>query len=163
MQGKALAPFHGVPLPLKDLTEATGQPTTHGSLVAQDPSRFGIAETWELDGDRLGLGIFFSPDRPWKTDEERSDVDARLDALARGWLLRSYPWAGAVSTAHTILYYDRFGPGIFKDLARGASGARGPAWMWSMTRWGPHCRAASPPLAPVAGWCSMAWPAGSSP
>jgi radical SAM superfamily enzyme YgiQ (UPF0313 family) len=91
---------------------------THGSLVAQEPSRFGIAETWELEGDHLGLGIFFSPERSWKSDEERADVEARLDALSRAWALRSYPWAGAVSTAHTLLYYDRFGPQVFKDLAR---------------------------------------------
>ena len=91
---------------------------SHGSLVAQEPSRFGIAETWELEGDQLGLGIFFAPERPWKTAWERADVEARLDTLSRAWALRSYPWAGAVSTAHTILYYDRFGPGVFKDLAR---------------------------------------------
>ena len=32
-------------------------------------------------------------------------------------MLRRYPWAGAVSTAHTLLYYERFGPGVFKELA----------------------------------------------
>ncbi|CAN5693552.1 hypothetical protein BH11MYX4_BH11MYX4_52450 [soil metagenome] len=90
---------------------------THGSLVAQDPSRFGIRETWELEGDQLGLGIFFAPVAPWKTDDERADVDDQLGELAAGWALRTYPWAGAVSTAHTILYYDRFGPGVFRDLA----------------------------------------------
>jgi anaerobic magnesium-protoporphyrin IX monomethyl ester cyclase len=90
---------------------------THGSLVAQEPSKFGIEETWELEGDHLGLGIFFAPERPWKSDEERADVDAHLSDLSSGWALRTYPWAGAVSTAHTILYYDRFGPSVFKDLA----------------------------------------------
>ncbi len=90
---------------------------THGSLVAQEPSRFGIRETWELDGDELGLGIFFAPEAPWKTDDERADIDDRLAELSAGWRLRSYPWAGAVSTAHTILYYERFGPGVFRDLA----------------------------------------------
>ena len=90
---------------------------THGSLVAQDPSRFGIRETWELEGDHLGLGIFFEPMTPWKTDDERADVDEQLQELSSGWALRSYPWAGAVSTAHTILYYDRFGTSVFRDLA----------------------------------------------
>jgi radical SAM superfamily enzyme YgiQ (UPF0313 family) len=90
---------------------------THGSLVAQDPSRFGIEETWELEGDHLGLGIFFAPKKPWKTPEERADVDEKLAALSEGWSLRTYPWAGAVSTAHTVLYYERFGPTVFKDLA----------------------------------------------
>jgi hypothetical protein len=90
---------------------------THGSLVAQRPADFGVAETWELEGDHFGLGLFFAPERPWKTDDERADVDARLSDLSRGWTLRTYPWAGAVSTAHTILYYERFGPSVFRDLA----------------------------------------------
>lgn len=91
---------------------------THGSLIAQAPERFGIDETWELEGDELGLGIFFSPVAPWKSDDERADVDRRLGALSSGWALRPYPWAGAVSTAHTVLHYDRFGPGVFRDSAR---------------------------------------------
>jgi hypothetical protein len=90
---------------------------THGSLVAQEPSRFDIAETWQLAGDELGLGVFFSPASEWKSDAERADVDRRLRALSRGWELRPYPWAGAVSTAHTILHYDRFGAGVFRGLA----------------------------------------------
>jgi hypothetical protein len=90
---------------------------THGSLVAQSPERFGISETWELAGDELGLGIFFAPESPWKTMDERADIDDRLDTLSAGWTLRPYPWAGAVSTAHTVLHYDRFGAGVFRDLA----------------------------------------------
>lgn len=90
---------------------------THGSLVAQSPEKFGIRETWELEGDELGLGIFFEPTSPWKTDDDRAEVNETLDALSEGWALRTYPWAGAVSTAHTILYYDRRGPGVFRDLA----------------------------------------------
>ncbi len=90
---------------------------THGSLVAQEPSRFGITETWELEGDHFGLGLFFAPDKPWKTDDERADVDDRLAEVTEGWALRHYPWAGAVSTAHSVLHYERFGPGVFRDLA----------------------------------------------
>jgi anaerobic magnesium-protoporphyrin IX monomethyl ester cyclase len=90
---------------------------THGSLVAQHPERFGIKETWSLEGDHLGLGIFFAPETPWKSDDEREHVNEQLGALSEGWALRPYPWAGAVSTAHTILYYERFGKSVFKDLA----------------------------------------------
>lgn len=90
---------------------------THGSLVAQSPAQFGIRETWELEGDHLGLGIFFAPVAPWKTDDERGEESERLEELSSGWALRTYPWAGAVSTAHTILYYDRRGPRVFRDLA----------------------------------------------
>jgi anaerobic magnesium-protoporphyrin IX monomethyl ester cyclase len=91
---------------------------THGSLVAQSPAQFGIRETWELEGDHLGLGIFFAPHSPWKTDAERADVNDQLEELSTGWALRTYPWAGAVSTAHTVLYYDRCGASVFRDLAK---------------------------------------------
>jgi hypothetical protein len=90
---------------------------THGSLVAQSPAQFGIRETWELEGDHLGLGIFYAPVVPWKTDDERADVNEQLEELSTAWALRTYPWAGAVSTAHTILYYDRRGASVFRDLA----------------------------------------------
>jgi len=90
---------------------------THGSLVAQSPAQFGIKETWELEGDHLGLGIFYAPFVPWKTDDERAHVNEQLEELSTGWALRTYPWAGAVSTAHTILYYDRRGASVFRDLA----------------------------------------------
>ncbi|MBL9109675.1 MAG: radical SAM protein, partial [Myxococcales bacterium] len=66
---------------------------THGSLVAQSPEKFGIRETWELEGDELGLGIFFEPTSPWKTDDDRAEVNETLDALSEGWALRTYPWA----------------------------------------------------------------------
>lgn len=35
MRGAYLGPFHGVPIPIKDLSETLGQPTTHGSLAAK--------------------------------------------------------------------------------------------------------------------------------
>lgn len=97
---------------------------THGSLVAQDPSRFGIRETWQLEGDALGLSLFFEPISPWKTPDDRAEIDDELEALSRGWTLRPYPWAGAVSTAHTLLHYARFGADVFKErAARGDDGA----------------------------------------
>ena len=44
-------------------------------------------------------------------------MNDQLEELSAGWALRTYPWAGAVSTAHTILYYDRRGASVFRDLA----------------------------------------------
>jgi anaerobic magnesium-protoporphyrin IX monomethyl ester cyclase len=96
---------------------------THGSLVAQEPSRFGVREVWQLDGDRLGLSLFFAPETPWKDEEDRAVIDDELGELSRGWTLRPYPWAGAVSTAHTLLHYARFGAAVFR--ARAAAGVQG--------------------------------------
>ncbi len=90
---------------------------THGSRVSHEPSAFGIRELWTLRGDLLGLALMFAPRRPWKSDAQRESIDAELERLSASWSLRPYPWAGAVSTAHTILYYSRFGPRVFRDRA----------------------------------------------
>ncbi|MCU0656271.1 MAG: radical SAM protein [Polyangiaceae bacterium] len=93
---------------------------THGALVAQDPQKFGLQETWQLAGDELGLGLFFQEQHPPKSDQDRARVDRALDRLSSGWWLRHYPWAGALSTAHTLLFYDRMGKDAFRRLARAA-------------------------------------------
>jgi hypothetical protein len=91
---------------------------THGALVAQAPERFGIREIWQVDGDTLGTALFFEEAAPSKREADLPRLERALDDLAGEWLLRRYPWAGSLSTAHTVLYYDRFGPGVFRDLAR---------------------------------------------
>jgi hypothetical protein len=91
---------------------------THGALVAQQPSRFGLKETWQLDGDLLGTGLFYEEARPSKSAAELARLDAALGRLSAGWQLRRYPWAGSLSTAHTVLWYERFGPEVFRELAR---------------------------------------------
>jgi hypothetical protein len=103
---------------------------THGSRVAQDPPRFGVREIWTVQGDEMGTALFFAERKASKRGRERARLDQALEQLASGWLLRSYPWAGSLSTAHAIFYYDHFGPGVFRDLAGQAHGrilTEGPA------------------------------------
>lgn len=95
---------------------------THGSRVARDPTRFGLREMWTAQGDELGTALFFAERQPGKCGRDRVRLEQELSRLALGWLVRSYPWAGSLSTAHTIFYYDRFGPGVFRDLAGQARG-----------------------------------------
>jgi hypothetical protein len=95
---------------------------THGSRVARKPTHFGLREIWSVQGDALGTALFFAERKPSKRDRERLHLEQALDSLASGWLLRSYPWAGSLSTAHTIFYYDHFGSGVFRDLAGQARG-----------------------------------------
>jgi anaerobic magnesium-protoporphyrin IX monomethyl ester cyclase len=95
---------------------------THGSRVAREPSHFGLDEIWGVQGDALSTALFFAERKPSKRDRERARLEQALGRLASGWLLRSYPWAGSLSTAHTIFYYDRFGPGVFRELSGQAPG-----------------------------------------
>ncbi len=90
---------------------------THGALVAQRPQEFGIRETWHLDGDELGTGLFYEEKRASKSAADQEKLDDALSDLSRRWRLARYPWAGSLSTAHTLLWYERFGPDVFKDLA----------------------------------------------
>ena len=90
---------------------------TSGSRVAADPRAFGVREVWRVRGDALRTGLFYEEVRPAKTEEERAAVEDSLDRISRGYRLRSYPWAGSLSTAHSMLWYDRFGPDVFKELA----------------------------------------------
>jgi hypothetical protein len=95
---------------------------THGALVAQTPERFGIREVWQVEGDLLGTGLFFEEETPAKSGDEHDRFEQALDALSTGWRLRRYPWAGSLSTAHTVLYYDRHGRDVFRRLASAEHG-----------------------------------------
>ncbi|HEU4533018.1 MAG TPA: B12-binding domain-containing radical SAM protein, partial [Polyangiaceae bacterium] len=90
---------------------------TPGSLVAQRPAEFGLRETFRVAGDEFGVGLFYEEARPSKRAGDAERLEGEIAELSDGWLLRRYPWAGALSTAHTLLWYDRFGPGVFRELA----------------------------------------------
>jgi hypothetical protein len=88
---------------------------THGSRVAAAPRDFGVAEWWEIDGDLLGTALFFREERTRGGAGDRLEADlGRLSAL---WRLHRYPWAGSLSTAHSLLLYDRHGPGVLRARA----------------------------------------------
>jgi hypothetical protein len=95
---------------------------THGALVAQDPARFGIDEIWQVEGDMFGTGLFYTEKRSSRRGDQAARLDQALDRLASGWSLRRYPWAGALSTAHSVLYYERFGKDVARELAGRAPG-----------------------------------------
>jgi len=88
---------------------------TDGAAVAREPARFGVAETWRVAGDELGTGIFWREAVPSKSPADREVVDRALDRVAKAWRLRPYPWAGSLSTAHTLLWYARYGAGAFRE------------------------------------------------
>jgi Radical SAM superfamily len=91
---------------------------TSGSAVAGKPSDFGIREIWHVAGDDLRNTLYYEQKLASKTAAEAEHIEARLNRIARHWNLHHYPWAGSLSTAHTLLWYERFGPQIFKQLAR---------------------------------------------
>jgi hypothetical protein len=89
---------------------------THGSLVAQKPGDFGIKEVWGVEGDELGTGLFFAERRRPKRAADHERLEEAVSALSSRWSLRRYPWAGALSTAHTLLWYAHHGKDVFRRL-----------------------------------------------
>jgi anaerobic magnesium-protoporphyrin IX monomethyl ester cyclase len=87
-----------------------------GSRVAAEPERFGVEDVWHLAGDHWQTGIFYHEHRAAKTERDCEEIDRQVDTLSAGWWLHDYPWAGALSTAHTLLYYAALGPDVFKRL-----------------------------------------------
>ncbi len=93
---------------------------TAGSRVAREPAHYGIRDLWTAAGDAFRAARFYTEARPGKRPAERAAIDEALDRVARHYRLRRYPWAGALSTAHTLLWYERYGPTAFKTVARRA-------------------------------------------
>jgi hypothetical protein len=91
---------------------------THGSLVAQKPGEFGIKEAWHVEGDELKTGLFFQEKRRAKSPADHAKLEEEIGELSDAWRLRRYPWAGALSTAHTMLWYTRFGKDVFRRAPR---------------------------------------------
>jgi anaerobic magnesium-protoporphyrin IX monomethyl ester cyclase len=85
----------------------------HGSRVAQDPAAYGIAEVWSVAGDTYEMGLFHREARG-KTDAQRRRIDGALDRLSARYALRRYPFAGSLSTAHSLLWFDALGPGALR-------------------------------------------------
>lgn len=100
---------------------------TPGSIVAQQPAEFGLRDTFRVEGDEFGVGLFYEEAKRPKRPAEIGRLEGAIADLSDRWLLRRYPWAGSLSTAHTLLWYDRFGPGVFRELAgRAADEEPGP-------------------------------------
>jgi anaerobic magnesium-protoporphyrin IX monomethyl ester cyclase len=94
---------------------------THGSLVAQKPGDFGIREVWGVEGDELGTGLFFAERRKPKRAADQARLEEAVGALSSRWCLRRYPWAGALSTAHTLLWYAHHGKDVFRRVDPGGA------------------------------------------
>jgi len=90
----------------------------HGSHVALHPEQYQIRKIWQLAGDELGTALFYESSGPSRSPEDQDRIDDAIDSLSRQWWLHDYPWAGSLSTAHTLLWYACFGRDIFKGQAK---------------------------------------------
>jgi hypothetical protein len=91
---------------------------SHGSRVALNPSEYGIKEIWQVTGDEIGTGLFYSMRGKDRSITDQKVIDDAIDRLSAYWWLHDYPWAGSLSTAHTILWYEKRGNDVFRKGAK---------------------------------------------
>jgi hypothetical protein len=85
--------------------------------VALHPEQYQIRKIWQLIGDELGTALFYESSGSTRSPEDQDRIDDAIDALSSRWWLHDYPWAGSLSTAHTLLWYAHEGRDIFKRQA----------------------------------------------
>jgi hypothetical protein len=86
----------------------------HGSDVALNPSRYGVDTIYYVQGDDLRLHALFTHVDGERSEGEKTDLEAAVRTAASKYALRPYPWAGAISTHHTLLHFLEFGSRVFR-------------------------------------------------
>ena len=87
-----------------------------GSRIARHPGDYGIGDVWTVSGDEFVKTLFYEERSPSTSERDEHRTESALEKLSRAYWLHAYPWAGSLSTAHTLLWYQKFGPGIFRLL-----------------------------------------------
>ena len=106
---------------------------TSGAKIAAEPQLHGIRRVFYSRGDDFRLYPLYECNDSY--DQRAADrIENALREVSRSYYLDHYPWAGAVSTHHSLLYILRFGPAVFQKLAsvraqsRGSKRARPARW-----------------------------------
>ena len=84
---------------------------THGPPSRSTRRASAFARPGSSTATSSARGLFYEERRASEARRRRGKLDAALDRLSGGWRLRRYPWAGALSTAHTVLRYERLAAG----------------------------------------------------
>jgi hypothetical protein len=90
---------------------------TSGARIAADPGRYGLGRVFYCQTDDFRLFPLYE-DLSSAPSRDDPRVDKAVARLSQEYFLDHYPWAGAISTHHSFLYFLRFGPDIFKRLAK---------------------------------------------
>lgn len=86
---------------------------THGAGIADRFKEYGLSEIWNVQGDEFIKTLFYTEMHPSKTIRELDKIDQAVNDLSQSYWFHSYPWAGSLSTAHSLLWYDHYGPDVF--------------------------------------------------
>ncbi len=96
---------------------------TPGSKIAHCPKEYGIKIIYHAAGDEFKLFPMYDGKYKNIHGAMRAKLDQAIARLAQSYNFQKYPWAGSISTHHTLLYFLRYGQRAFAGtLHRKASG-----------------------------------------
>lgn len=82
---------------------------TPGSRIACHPQEYGISKIYHAIGDEFHLYPMFQEQPKNHARKCQPELDEHVANLASNFVFSRYPWAGAISTHHTFLYFLRYG------------------------------------------------------
>lgn len=88
-----------------------------GSRVFKKPQAYGITNVRYSDGDEFRLLCLYKEKTESKLESDIDDIDSAYLQVAGEYAGLEFPFAGAVSTNHTFLYFEQCGKDIFKSPA----------------------------------------------
>jgi radical SAM superfamily enzyme YgiQ (UPF0313 family) len=86
-----------------------------GAKICQSPQDYGIDYNY-LNNDEFKLLIQYKEKRPSKSDRDNLYIDSAYSNIADQYAPQDFPFVGAVSNNHTLLYFERFGKNILKQI-----------------------------------------------
>jgi radical SAM superfamily enzyme YgiQ (UPF0313 family) len=99
-----------------------------GSGVFKNPQAYGITNVGYGKGDEFKILCLYKEKKESKLETDAYDIDSAYLQTAQEYAGLEFPFAGAVSTNHTFLYFEHFGKDIFKNPGiQGDTGKEEPA------------------------------------
>ncbi|HLP59194.1 MAG TPA: radical SAM protein, partial [Candidatus Deferrimicrobium sp.] len=86
-----------------------------GSRVFKNPQAYGLKNVGYGDGDEFRILCLYKEKEESKAEADVYHIDSAYLETACAYAGLEFPFAGAVSTNHTFLYFEHFGKDIFKN------------------------------------------------
>jgi radical SAM superfamily enzyme YgiQ (UPF0313 family) len=87
-----------------------------GAKIYRSPHKYGIARVYYLSHDQLKLLVQYDEKWPSKTHSENMKIESAYEDVAMQYVPQEFPFVGGVSNNHTLLYFERFGKNILKQI-----------------------------------------------
>lgn len=89
---------------------------TPGSKIYGEAKNFNLKKIYYTAGDFFKLYPLFEEKTKDSSAEYRAELAEEINEIATNFSLSHYPWAGAISTHHSLLYFLKYGQDFFKEV-----------------------------------------------